>query len=94
MPYTPICIAKAVKNSAESDGMRRAHVSKAACAEERVSEGPSQSLACRMALSLAQGQKFSEPSSVNERMKSNTQWVRSLQSLTYTTKKGIDDDVS
>uniref|UniRef100_A0A8C0T1F8 X-prolyl aminopeptidase 1 n=1 Tax=Canis lupus familiaris TaxID=9615 RepID=A0A8C0T1F8_CANLF len=26
MPYTPICIAKAVKNSAESDGMRRAHI--------------------------------------------------------------------
>ncbi|OBS76413.1 hypothetical protein A6R68_17136 [Neotoma lepida] len=26
MPYTPICIAKAVKNSAESEGMRRAHV--------------------------------------------------------------------
>lgn len=32
MPYTPICIAKAVKNSAESEGMRRAHVSGAACA--------------------------------------------------------------
>lgn len=30
MPYTPICIAKAVKNSAESEGMRRAHVSGAA----------------------------------------------------------------
>uniref|UniRef100_A0A8D1DBW8 Xaa-Pro aminopeptidase 1 n=1 Tax=Sus scrofa TaxID=9823 RepID=A0A8D1DBW8_PIG len=26
MPYTPICIAKAVKNSAESEGMRRAHI--------------------------------------------------------------------
>ena len=39
MPYTPICIAKAVKNSAESEGMRRAHVSKAACAEEGVCGG-------------------------------------------------------
>nr|XP_017532940.1 xaa-Pro aminopeptidase 1 isoform X4 [Manis javanica] len=26
MPYTPICIAKAVKNPAESEGMRRAHI--------------------------------------------------------------------
>uniref|UniRef100_A0A8C9A233 Xaa-Pro aminopeptidase 1 n=1 Tax=Prolemur simus TaxID=1328070 RepID=A0A8C9A233_PROSS len=26
MPYTPICIAKAVKNSAELEGMRRAHI--------------------------------------------------------------------
>ncbi|XP_066880828.1 xaa-Pro aminopeptidase 1 isoform X7 [Kogia breviceps] len=26
MPYTPICITKAVKNSAESEGMRRAHI--------------------------------------------------------------------
>ncbi|EHB17452.1 Xaa-Pro aminopeptidase 1 [Heterocephalus glaber] len=26
MPYTSICIAKAVKNSAESEGMRRAHI--------------------------------------------------------------------
>ncbi|XP_034989028.2 xaa-Pro aminopeptidase 1 [Zootoca vivipara] len=25
-PYTPICIAKAVKNAAESEGMRRAHI--------------------------------------------------------------------
>lgn len=33
MPYTPICIAKAVKNSAESEGMRRAHVSRAAGVE-------------------------------------------------------------
>lgn len=39
MPYTPICIAKAVKNSAESEGMRRAHVSKAACAEEGMHGG-------------------------------------------------------
>lgn len=27
-PYTPICIAKAVKNASETEGMRRAHVSK------------------------------------------------------------------
>ncbi|XP_012873055.1 PREDICTED: xaa-Pro aminopeptidase 1 [Dipodomys ordii] len=26
MPYTPICIAKAVKNAAEAEGMRRAHI--------------------------------------------------------------------
>lgn len=39
MPYTPICIAKAVKNSAESEGMRRAHVSKAARAEEGMCGG-------------------------------------------------------
>ncbi|XP_020843647.1 xaa-Pro aminopeptidase 1 isoform X2 [Phascolarctos cinereus] len=26
MPYTPICISKAVKNSTESEGMRRAHI--------------------------------------------------------------------
>ncbi|XP_076982087.1 xaa-Pro aminopeptidase 1 isoform X2 [Tamandua tetradactyla] len=26
MPYTPICISKAVKNSAELEGMRRAHI--------------------------------------------------------------------
>jgi hypothetical protein len=36
MPYTPICIAKAVKNSAESDGMRRAHVSRVAGVGDRV----------------------------------------------------------
>lgn len=61
MPYTPICIAKAVKNSAESEGMRRAHVSKAACAEEGVCGGlKPQSLTCWVALSLAQGQKFFE----------------------------------
>uniref|UniRef100_A0A8C5T7Q3 Xaa-Pro aminopeptidase 1 n=1 Tax=Malurus cyaneus samueli TaxID=2593467 RepID=A0A8C5T7Q3_9PASS len=28
-PYTPICIAKAVKNAVETEGMRRAHVSEA-----------------------------------------------------------------
>lgn len=28
-PYTPICIAKAVKNASETEGMRRAHVSEA-----------------------------------------------------------------
>ncbi|ELV14030.1 Xaa-Pro aminopeptidase 1, partial [Tupaia chinensis] len=33
MPYTPICIAKAVKNSAESEGMRRAHVPKGGVTE-------------------------------------------------------------
>lgn len=39
MPYTPICIAKAVKNAAESEGMRRAHVSRAARAEDGLGGG-------------------------------------------------------
>lgn len=39
MPYTPICIAKAVKNSAESDGMRRAHVSRVAGVGDKVGGG-------------------------------------------------------
>lgn len=70
MPYTPICIAKAVKNSAESEGMRRAHVSKADCAEEGLCGGPkAQLLTCSVALSLVQGWNLSEPSRVNERMR-------------------------
>lgn len=39
MPYTPICIAKAVKNSTESEGMRRAHVSRAAGPGNRMGGG-------------------------------------------------------
>ncbi|KAG8517444.1 Xaa-Pro aminopeptidase 1 [Galemys pyrenaicus] len=38
MPYTPICIAKAVKNSAESEGMRRAHVPKGGVTEISVAD--------------------------------------------------------
>lgn len=69
MPYTPICIAKAVKNSAESEGMRRAHVSKAACAEEGgCGAQKAQLLSCSVALSLAHSWSLSEPSRFNERM--------------------------
>lgn len=54
MPYTPICIAKAVKNSAESDGMRRAHVSRAAGVGDRVGVGQKDpALSSSLALALA-----------------------------------------
>lgn len=70
MPYTPICIAKAVKNSAESEGMRRAHVSKAACAEEGVCGGQKAQLPYLLCgFDPGAGGNLSEPSRVHERMK-------------------------
>lgn len=70
MPYTPICIAKAVKNSAESEGMRRAHVSKAACVEEGMDGDQKARLPLLLCgLELGTGWNLSEPSGVNERMK-------------------------
>lgn len=63
MPYTPICIAKAVKNSTESEGMRRAHVSRAADPGNRMggwSEGFCSILIC-VAPDLAQVQNLSGP---------------------------------
>lgn len=68
MPYTPICIAKAVKNSAESEGMRRAHVSKAACAEEGcVLVRRPDSLTCFVALTVVQvGMSLSLPELMRE----------------------------